>query len=74
MKNLAEDEMNRTVVRCIQEIAAVLGKQTVAEFVETEEVAAILKDMGVGAAQGYFFHTPQPIDVALGPVPFGTSA
>jgi diguanylate cyclase len=68
--NLARDELDRTVVKCIQEVASVLGKEAIAEFVETEEVARLLKDMGVGGAQGFFLHQPQPLDEILMRRPF----
>ncbi|RQS74448.1 EAL domain-containing protein [Burkholderia sp. Bp8963] len=65
VRNLHQDALDRTVVRCIQEVANVLGKETIAEFVETAEISAILTEMGVGSAQGFFLHRPQPISVML---------
>ncbi|MGU7774466.1 EAL domain-containing protein [Burkholderia sp. MR1-5-21] len=65
IRNLHQDPLDRTVVRCIQEIANVLGKETIAEFVETAEISTILTEMGVGSAQGFFLHRPQPISVVL---------
>ncbi|WP_162631839.1 EAL domain-containing protein [Burkholderia sp. JP2-270] len=65
VRNLHQDALDRTVVRCIQEVANVLGKETIAEFVETAEISAMLTKMGVGSAQGFFLHRPQPISVVL---------
>lgn len=65
VKNMAHDALDRTVVRCIQEVATVLGKETIAEFVESELEVALLKRMGVTHAQGFFYHRPQPMDHIL---------
>lgn len=63
--NLARDPLDRAVVKCIQEVASVLGKETIAEFVKTAEVVRLLREIGVSGAQGYFLHRPQPIDEVL---------
>jgi sensor c-di-GMP phosphodiesterase-like protein len=47
------------------EIAHSLGMQTVAEFVETAEVANSLRDIGVDYAQGWHFHRAQPMQDVL---------
>jgi diguanylate cyclase len=65
VKNLAFDDVDRTVVQSIYNIAAVLGKETIAEWVEDEVVASMLKRMGIDAAQGYHFHRPQALDSVL---------
>jgi Amt family ammonium transporter len=39
----------------------VLGKQTIAEYVENEEILNILKDIGVDFAQGFHAGRPEPI-------------
>ena len=38
-----------------------MGKQTIAEFVETESVLVLLRSLGVDHAQGYFVGRPVPI-------------
>ena len=38
-----------------------LDIDTVAEFVETEEVARLLKQVGVTYGQGYLFGRPGPV-------------
>jgi Amt family ammonium transporter len=42
--------------------------QTVAEFVETAEVANSLRDIGVDYAQGWHFHRAQPLQSLLQPL------
>jgi EAL domain-containing protein (putative c-di-GMP-specific phosphodiesterase class I) len=39
--------------------------ETVAEFVETAEVAARLRELGVDFGQGYFFDRPRLLDEVL---------
>ena len=39
-----------------------MGKQTVAEFVESEAVLEKLREIGVDYAQGYFMGRPRPLE------------
>ncbi|MET9224514.1 EAL domain-containing protein [Lentzea sp. NPDC003310] len=50
------------VIRCIIELADVLGAKAVAEGIETPEQAAWLRDAGCAYAQGYLFG--RPVDAA----------
>jgi EAL domain-containing protein (putative c-di-GMP-specific phosphodiesterase class I) len=45
-------------------MAKTLGISTLAEGVETEEQAAVLRDLGCETFQGYLFGKPLPLDVA----------
>jgi diguanylate cyclase (GGDEF)-like protein len=56
-----DSELAHAVVRSITEIAHVLGKQTIAEQVETDAQRMRMQRMGVDHAQGYYFRRPQPI-------------
>lgn len=60
--DLDESMLSQAVVRSIAEIAHVLGKQTVAEQVETEAQRERAVGMGVDFAQGYLFQRPLPIE------------
>jgi diguanylate cyclase (GGDEF)-like protein/PAS domain S-box-containing protein len=53
------------VVRMIIELAHTLGLEVVAEGVENEEQATLLKEMGCDFAQGYHFSKPLPAEAAL---------
>ncbi|MBY8850427.1 bifunctional diguanylate cyclase/phosphodiesterase [Saccharothrix longispora] len=55
---LGEDDRTEGVVRCIIDLAAVLGARTVAEGVETPDQARWLRDAGCGYLQGYLFGRP----------------
>jgi EAL domain-containing protein (putative c-di-GMP-specific phosphodiesterase class I) len=50
------------MVRSIAEMAHALGKQTVAEFVESEAIVERLRELGVDLAQGYAVGKPMPLD------------
>ena len=49
----------RTIVQGIQKAASDLGLITVAEFVESEEVATLVRAIGVDWAQGYYYGLPE---------------
>ncbi len=50
------------MVRSINEVGHVLGKQTIAEFVENTQTLELLRSVGVDFAQGYHLGRPAPID------------
>ncbi|MCX8255764.1 Diguanylate cyclase (GGDEF) domain-containing protein [Beijerinckiaceae bacterium RH AL1] len=60
VKNLLLERSDRAMVEMIVHVGHVMGKQIVAEFVETEEIASALRDIGVDFAQGYGIATPKP--------------
>lgn len=62
VKDITHDSLDLAMIRSINEIAHLLGKQTVAEFVESEEIKTLLIDLGVDYAQGYSIHKPEPLD------------
>ena len=48
----------------------VLGKRTIAEFVENEQIIECLRDIGVDLAQGYGIGRPVPLeDIVLEAAP-----
>ncbi|MCZ6560710.1 MAG: EAL domain-containing protein, partial [Gammaproteobacteria bacterium] len=61
VKEILHDPIDREMVRSINEIGHLTGKQTIAEFAENEEIIAMLKGMGVDFAQGYGVSKPKPI-------------
>ena len=58
-KILTEDKYLKTI-ETIVHYAQTLGVETVAEFVETKEIALKLREIGVTYGQGYYFDRPQP--------------
>ena len=65
-RDLENGGMSGAVVRSITEIAHLLGKQAVAEQVETAEQLELLRQIGVDFGQGYVFQRPRPIDAFFG--------
>ncbi len=61
IKGILHNPTERAMVEAINQIAHVLGKQTIAEFVEDDAVLACLRAMGVDFAQGYGVGRPQPL-------------
>jgi len=65
VKNIAQDPIDRAMVKSINEIGQVMGMHTIAEFVENAEIKNILNDIGVDHAQGYGISKPLPVDDVL---------
>lgn len=65
MRQLVSNGVDQVTVRAICEVARATGKQTVAEWVDNAEVAAMLRRFGVDHGQGYFWHPPEPLDTLL---------
>jgi diguanylate cyclase (GGDEF)-like protein/PAS domain S-box-containing protein len=63
VKDIATDPIDFAMVRSIADVGKVMGKDIIAEYVETEEVLAKVKDIGIDYAQGYFIGAPVPIDL-----------
>ncbi len=61
VKNLATDNIDREMVRAINEIGHTVGAHTIAEFVEDDETLQELRTMGVDYAQGYGLSKPQAL-------------
>lgn len=68
MRNLLTDPVDRASVQSMAQLARATHMETVAEWVETEAVQAVLLELGVDYAQGYLHHRPEPLDglLALG--------
>lgn len=61
IKDMAHDDIDRAMVKAINEIGHVMGIKTIAEFVEDDEILGILVDIGVDYAQGYGIEVPRPL-------------
>ncbi|MHA3737394.1 EAL domain-containing protein [Pseudomonas sp. Eth.TT006] len=59
VKDMLDDPINRAMVEVINHIGHVMGKQTIAEFVETPQIEQALLEIGVDYAQGYVIERPQ---------------
>jgi diguanylate cyclase (GGDEF)-like protein/PAS domain S-box-containing protein len=65
VKDIATDPIDLAMVRSINEIGQLLGKQTIAEYVEDEAILQRLQELGVDYAQGYYIGRPQPLEQLL---------
>lgn len=65
VKDIVSDPIDFAMVRSINEIAQIMGKQTVAEFVEDENVLDALRHIGVDFAQGHHIDRPHPVESFL---------
>ncbi|MEW5546940.1 EAL domain-containing protein [Pseudomonas soli] len=59
VKDMLDDPINRAMVEVINHIGHVMGKRTIAEFVETPLIEQALQEIGVDYAQGYLIERPQ---------------
>lgn len=69
IRNLHKDKVDRALVHSIIKVVKALGRQTVAEFVENEEILTFLEQNGVDYAQGYHLGKPLPIETLSGQDP-----
>ncbi len=65
VKDIVDDPIDHAMVKSINEIGHVMGMQTIAEFVENDEIKGMLREIGVNYAQGYGIHKPQPFSELL---------
>jgi diguanylate cyclase (GGDEF)-like protein len=61
VKDIADDPIDYAMVKAINEMGHVMGKETVAEFVEKEAILWKLREIGVDYAQGYAIAKPRPL-------------
>ena len=62
VKDIATDPIDFAMVKAINEIGHVMGKKTIAEFVENETIITKLREIGVDFYQGYGVGRPRPIE------------
>lgn len=67
VREILNSKIDRAMVEMIVHVAKVMGKSTVAEFVESGEVLAALREIGVDYAQGYAIGKPAPFETMYPP-------
>jgi len=65
VKEILHDPIDREMVRSINEIGHLTGKQTIAEFAENAEIITMLRGMGIDYAQGYGVAEPKRVTRAV---------
>jgi len=61
VRDIIADDVDRALVKSINDIGHVLGLHTIAECVEDETTLALLRDMGVDYVQGWHVGSPVPL-------------
>ena len=61
VKDILNNEADVAIVKSMNEIAHSLGLETIAEYVENEEILTVLREIGVDYAQGWGIHKPMPL-------------
>ena len=63
LRDIARDPTDRIFVKSIIDIAHTLGMRVVTEFVEDDEILAMVTELGSDFAQGFAIHRPEPLSV-----------
>ena len=66
VKDMADNEVNYSIVKSVHAIGHALGMETVAEWVEDVGTVELLKEVGVDYIQGYVVSAPFPIEELVG--------
>lgn len=62
IKDMLEDPIDEAMVKSINDVGQVMGMETIAEFVENDDIRKRLEEMGINYGQGYGLGKPVPID------------
>jgi diguanylate cyclase (GGDEF)-like protein len=65
IRDMPNSDADQLTVQAIVQIARGLGKTTIAEYVQDDVTAQMLRDYGVDMAQGYHLGRPVAVDEAL---------
>lgn len=65
VRDMPRSDADQLTVQAIVQIARGLGKATIAEFVQDDTTAQMLREYGVDMAQGYHLGKPMDLDEAL---------
>jgi diguanylate cyclase (GGDEF)-like protein/PAS domain S-box-containing protein len=63
VRDMASDPIDNAMVEAINHIGHVMGKRTIAEYVEHEGILVRLQAIGVDYAQGFGIASPKPFEV-----------
>jgi diguanylate cyclase (GGDEF)-like protein len=65
IRDIGTNRRSIATVRAVVQLAKSIGADTVAEFVETQEIAGRLRELGVDYGQGFAFGKPEPLESVL---------
>ncbi|MFT5350966.1 MAG: diguanylate cyclase (GGDEF)-like protein/PAS domain S-box-containing protein, partial [Gammaproteobacteria bacterium] len=63
IREIHKDPIDFAMVRSINEIGHVMGKETIAEFVENDAILDVVRSIGINYAQGLAIDKPVPINL-----------
>jgi diguanylate cyclase (GGDEF)-like protein/PAS domain S-box-containing protein len=63
IRDIANNAINRAMVKAINEVGHVMGINVVAEYVEDEPTLQVVRELGLDYAQGYAVGTLRPLTV-----------
>ncbi len=66
VRDMLGDPIDNAMVEAINQIGHVMGKRTIAEYVEHEGILMRLREIGVDYAQGFGISMPKPFDATAG--------
>lgn len=66
IRDITENRISESMVAAITQVAAVMGLQTVAEYVESDLTRQLVTKLGVDFAQGHLVGKPMPLSEVLG--------
>ncbi len=67
VRDIASNPIDRAMVEAVHKIGHQMGLKTVAEYVESDQTLAILRQIGVDYVQGNGVHRPEPLESLCGP-------
>ncbi len=62
IKDIDRNKMDAVMVQSINTIGHQMGLKTIAEFVESDAILAVLRDLGIDYVQGYHIDRPRPLE------------
>ena len=66
VRDIASNAIDRSMVEAIHRIGHQMGLKTVAEYVESDQILAVLCDLGLDYVQGNGVHCPEPLENLCG--------
>jgi EAL domain-containing protein (putative c-di-GMP-specific phosphodiesterase class I) len=60
VSDIDKNEGQRAIVKAVSDLGRAFGMVVMAEGIERQEEAALVRGLGVQGAQGYFFSRPVP--------------
>lgn len=65
VRDVLDNQIHRTIIKSISEIGSLMGKNMVAEFVESDAIRDCMAELGINWVQGYGIHRPCPFEELL---------